>query len=83
MNAMIGSDFDKGLAALKTVAEADFKRKTEEAAKRAADEAAAKAAAAGTEKITQSRGGPGARRFPPAASCFSSKSGGGQARILS
>lgn len=53
MNAMIGADFDKGLASLKTVAEADFKKRTEEAAKRAADEAAAKSVAAGTENIVQ------------------------------
>ena len=53
MNAMLGADFEKGLASLKTVVEADFKKKTEEAAKRAAEDGAAKAVAAGTENIVQ------------------------------
>jgi hypothetical protein len=52
MDAMLGKDFDKGLASMKAVAEAEAKRLEEarkvaeaEAAKKAAEEAAAAAAA--------------------------------------
>ncbi len=44
--ADIGTDFDKGLLAMKTVSEAEAKRQAEEAAKKAAADAAAAQAAA-------------------------------------
>jgi hypothetical protein len=41
MDAMIGKDFDKGLAAMKGVAETEAKKRAEEAAKKVAEEKAA------------------------------------------
>ena len=45
MDAEVGKDFDRGLASMKTVSEAEAKRQAEEAAKKAAEAAAAQAAA--------------------------------------
>ncbi|MCI0570992.1 MAG: SRPBCC family protein [Myxococcaceae bacterium] len=47
MDTMIGADFEKGLAAMKTVAEAEAKKRADEAAAKAAAEAAQQAAPAG------------------------------------
>jgi hypothetical protein len=41
MDAMIGKDFEKGLAAMKTLAETEAKKRAEEAAKKVAEEKAA------------------------------------------
>jgi len=45
MDANIGKDFEKGLASMKSVSEAEAKRQADEAAKKAAEAAAAQAAA--------------------------------------
>ncbi|MDY7228854.1 SRPBCC family protein [Hyalangium rubrum] len=46
MDEMVGKDFEKGLASMKTAAEAEVKKRAEEAAKVAAEKAAAEKAAA-------------------------------------
>lgn len=46
MDKMVGKDFEKGLASMKTAAEAEVKKRAEEAAKVAAEKAAAEKAAA-------------------------------------